>query len=145
LKHLYENTQLYEIPQTENSNLVIKGNNFKNVLVAVSSKDFNEKTEMLLKNILKAVSCNFPDDVTLILLKKDESICIKQLIDSYKSKYLLAFGLSANKLSLNIEKKVNHVFHISSTQMLLSPSLQTLIQNRDKKVYLWNQLKKMFS
>ncbi|MEK6480051.1 hypothetical protein WJR50_21090 [Catalinimonas sp. 4WD22] len=133
------------IPETE-------GENQKGVLVLFyqqQHRSLSNEERDFLGNILKAVNLGF-NDIALcnwapLEQAYEQQKNIFESIQQIKSEKLLVFG------DLPLAWSLSHFFqkyHITEDaegrKLLLADDLQSIAQNRDFKVQLWNALKKMF-
>lgn len=124
-----------------------QGENQKQIVILLSSekalfKDKNE--EALLKNILKSVNLTFKDVALLNPQHIPKNIDIEILTSKIDVNFLISFGVSPELLFPN-RTVVNHeVMQRNNIKVLFTYGLDELHDNRDKKISLWNNLKKLF-
>jgi hypothetical protein len=124
------------------------GDNKQNISIVVNDADntfIGEKELELLTNILTACKFNI-SDVAIINIAKTPTD-FEQLIETAKSRWLLLFGVDAQKISLPQPLNLFEDKVIKNVSCLYSPSLETLTQPAPEttalKNKLWRALKKM--
>ncbi|ANI89026.1 hypothetical protein A9P82_06800 [Arachidicoccus ginsenosidimutans] len=139
-----------EINPTQNVNkLQWLGNNQRNISILVEDAEnvfIGENELQFLSNILAACKFNI-GDVSIINLAKTPA-SFNQIIEDANSKFVLFFGVNAEKISLPQHDNLFEIKTIHKVQILNAPSLQSMMQNTpDAKTFkgkLWNALKVMF-
>ncbi len=135
-------TVLYNINE-KYPNVPAKGGNAKGLLLVGRRHDFDTHIE-LLKNLLKAIHYNYDTDVKMVPLPNEvQSIDWKTIADD-NTKEAIIFEVPAQDLGLQINTYLYYWFEISKVRILFSDSLESLSKNKNKKLQLWNALKKQF-
>ncbi len=112
------------------------------VLVNYSSgAALKAKDQLVLSNILKALSISIDDVVTI---NTGNSITdFHAILESYQPKVVLAFGLSTDYFSGKIT--LNEHQTIRGSHVVLAPPVAEIAQDRTLKQKLWANLKGVFS
>ena len=126
--------------------LTYKGKNKKGVIMLINHADvqyLNDQQEQLINNILKSVNLSF-DDIGLVNLHHfKNNIYLEDLLE-LNCHYFIGFGIPASVLSKERNLISHEVFTQKNIKILLTYSLDELNNDRNKKISLWNNLKKMF-
>jgi len=99
------------------------------------------KDQLVLSNILKALSISIDDVVTI---NTGNSITdFQAILESYQPKVVLAFGLSTDYFSGKIT--LNEYQTIQGSHVVLAPPVAEIAQDRTLKQKFWANLKGVFS
>jgi len=126
--------------------LTWQGKNQQQVVILIkypNNQYLDETQRGLMAKILSAVKLTF-DDVALINLAHYP---VKHSLDKLTepgAHFLIAFGITPGDIASERNLILNEIFTRNRTQMLFTSSLEELEKDRNKKVALWNNLKKMF-
>ncbi len=134
---------LFDIPQNDTSSLQIQGKGAKNLVVICSTSDFNEEAKLLLKNIMKAVSHDFVEDIFVVTVNNGSKILLNELGFHYRNAVI--FGLKPQEIGINIEHVQNHLLRLDDFQFIFSQSLKEVGTNQTYKTALWKNLQSMFA
>ncbi len=135
-----------EKEQEATGRLTWQGNNRQQVVVLINypgNQYLDEKQRGLLGKILSAVNLDFDDIALINLAHYHEKHSLGKLTEP-GAQYLIAFGVSQNDIAAERNLIKNEIFSRNRIQMLFTASLEDLEKDRNKKVTLWNNLKRMF-
>lgn len=105
---------------------------------------FSEEHEPLLKNILEAIRLTF-DDVALINVNNlATDINLETLTSLIGCKKLIAFGVDIRKIIPSANPSQPPIEQ-NGVRILFTYSLKELMNNRNNKKALWDNLKAMFN
>lgn len=122
------------------------GENEANILFLVNNAQnkFLADNEMkLLSDLLTACRISMAD-IALVNYHHNQKINYNDLIDQFKSKKLLIFGVSASDLDLPFTIPFFQIQKFQEQTYIIGPSLSDFINNVELKKELWNSLKKIF-
>ncbi len=123
------------------------GNNRKNILVIVNSDNAvhlpDDELE-LLTSMLTACKLSL-DDVAIINLYNYSEASYKKLIDFFRSKIVLLFGIEPAAFGLPINFPHFQLQAFANNTFLYSPSLKDLGNDKVIKSKLWVCLKRLFN
>jgi hypothetical protein len=152
LRDLYKETlvELYEIQQSADKKPELKdyalGNNQKQVLILVSYADIEviPDTELsFLLTILNACKLTL-NDVVIVNFTTQENITYQKLVQEFKPKVVLLFGVKQASISMPVLFPDFQVQSFMDIRFLSSPPLQNLQQDDTIKRKLWTGLKQLF-
>jgi hypothetical protein len=122
------------------------GNNRKNISVIVDyagGADIPGNEMQFLNGILSACKLSL-DDITLINLGLRPGVTYKQIIEQFRSKIILLFDVSPEKLSLPLSFPAFQPQAFNRVTYLYVPSLADLVDDKLLKSKLWVSLKNIF-
>jgi len=142
----------YDIYLAESSNLNkenLTGCNHKETLIILSLNEQEEKTSdeliSFLKQILTAIGFDLENDVSILQLKRSNSVQTADLKKLVKIKYLINFGMPVQQLGLNLEN--NFLYKpvtLNGISIINVNSLGEIHKNVNLKKHFWNCLKATF-
>ena len=152
LRDLYKESlvELNEIQQSADKKPELKdsalGNNQKQVLILVNYPDSQviSDTELnFLLTILNACKLTL-NDVVIVNFAKEEKITYQKLVQEFKPKVVLLFGVMQASISMPVLFPDFQVQSFNDIRFLSSPPLQSLQQDDAIKRKLWTGLKQLF-
>lgn len=120
------------------------GGNQKSVLILVNDQTFDVSSEQgreLLRKIVKAIDLSTPD-FALVNYAGYHGVSFNELHSFFKPQLMLAFGVEAGHLNLNITWQNEIILH-QSTRMIFAPNLHLLDTDTPAKKALWANLQKV--
>ena len=125
----------------QKKDLAFHGTNLKNITVLVddAQRVYKSLEFALLKNILKALELS-ENDVAILDANNPESD-LNSIQDQLEPKLMLSFG-EGFKQTPGLK---NEVFDSGETRILITDKLADLENSKDKKLALWEELKKLRS
>ena len=140
---------IYQFPENEHINSLIKGLNRQQFLIIYNSTiELEEELITYLQKILAAISIQLKEDTLFLNLPKEMKISISHLINSNGITKILLFGISPELLSLNIQIPPYAVFPFLEKKWLWADNLLDIFlerqqTNRPKAGALWTALNTM--
>lgn len=116
------------------------------VLVLVnhqSSRSLIPKDRLVLENILGAVNLSF-SDVAVVNISQKSDLTSQRILEEFKPKEILGFGLPDNFLNDQVESYSLAVLD-DGYSIVIGDPLSTIATQKNLKVKLWHSLKQMFS
>ena len=132
--------------ETDIPKITFKGGNKKGVIMLVDHADvqyLHQSQEELINNILKSINFSLEDIGLVNLHHYKDNIHLDDLL-ALNCNYFIAFGIPASRISEDRNLISHEVFTQKNIKILLTYSLDELNNDRNKKISLWNNLKKMF-
>jgi hypothetical protein len=126
--------------------LLFIGENKRKITIIFEQKsaDFLKTPEYdLLTKIINAVKLT-PNEVALVNVSDNLSFSFEQIATQLAPEKCIIFGVNSSSLKMPIPTDKNTVLNMGKTQILYAESLTTLLFDRDKKIALWEVLKKIF-
>lgn len=145
LQPLKEKVQDTE-PEDDRPLLTFKGENLKQLILIFEHQHdqyLNQEQENLLKKILGAINYSLKDVGMINLHHYKKKPDLDQLLE-LGCNHLIGLGINPSTLSKDRNMISHQVFDRKNIKILLSYSLDELNQDKNKKISLWNNLKKMF-
>lgn len=152
LRDLYKESlvELNEIQQSADKKPELKdsalGNNQKQVLILVNYADsqvISDPELSFLLTILNACKLTL-NDVVIVNFATDEKITYQKLVQEFKPKVVLLFGVKQASISMPVLFPDFQVQSFMDIRFLSSPPLQSLQQDDTIKRKLWTGLKQLF-
>lgn len=152
LRDLYKESlvELKEIQQTAESTPTLRdaalGNNKQQVLILVSypgQKMISETDLNFLLNILNACKLSL-NDVSILNLPNGDELNYTNLIDVFKPRVILLFGVQQAQIKLPVLFPEFQVQAFRDIRFISSPPLGQLQQDETIKRKLWSGLKQIF-
>ncbi|WP_316739756.1 hypothetical protein [Pedobacter aquatilis] len=134
-------TSIVEEPVAQSKSFKFLGGNKKSVLILVNDNVNDVSTEQgreLLRKIVKAVDLAAPD-FALLNYATYTGADFAELDEFFKPQLMLAFGVEANHLKLNLTWQ-NQIITFESTRMIFAPNLHDLDADITAKKLLWANL-----
>ena len=132
--------------ELKNPPLEFLGDNRKNIVFLVNNEKekfvSNEEIEVL-NNLLTACKMTIAD-IALVNFFPMKDLNYEKLIEKFKAKYILLFGITCAELGLPFNIPDFQVQKFQEQTYLFNPPFSDLITNKNSKIALWNCLKKMF-
>ena len=123
------------------------GENKKNILVAVTEKEFPFAAEddlNFLINVLRA--CNISmEDIALINCCNNTAAVYENLNEQFAPLIILFLGTEPQQLGFPLQIPQYRIQNYDGRQYLCAPSLQQLATDKEAKKALWTALKQLFS
>lgn len=132
--------KIYSTAIDKSSDLYLIKRNVK-VLCLITSQDIER--QQFLKKILSAAKIN-ESNYQLIVLDKNDSISAANLHWFDQLDYILCFGLSAEKIDVNIPFHYYQNFVIINTKIIQLPDLGNIESDKNEKKQLWLWMKNEF-
>lgn len=126
------------------------GANEKRIMILFEcDKDNFKDQEAYLEKILAAAKINLQKDTVYFNLTDKESISFQQLNQIYTPNYLLLFGLSPDRIGLQVNYQPYTPFVFQSKQLLFVDALGAILEEKQRKErqmagLLWKNLQAMF-
>lgn len=123
------------------------GNNQKNVLICVNyteSANMPDAQLQFLTNLLKACKLGL-NDVAIINMNNFEDASYTDILENFKSKVVMLFGLTAQQFGFPFEIPEYQVQQFAGKTVIHSPALHEIENDKVEKGKLWMSLKKIFS
>lgn len=123
------------------------GNNQKNVLIGV---DYAESANLpdaqldFLTNLLKACQLGL-NDVAIINRRNYPDVIYTEILDHFKSKIVMLFGITAQQFGFPFEIPKYQVQQFAGKTVIHSPALHEIGNDKAEKGKLWISLKKIFN
>jgi DNA polymerase III psi subunit len=152
LRDLYKETlvELNQIQQSADKKPELKdsalGNNQKQVLILVNYTDsqvISDPELSFLLTILNACKLTL-NDVVIVNFATEEKITYQKLVQEFKPKVVLLFGVKQASISMPVLFPDFQVQSFMDIRFLSSPPLQSLQQDDTIKRKLWTGLKQLF-
>ena len=152
LRDLYKESlvELNEIQQSADKKPELKdnalGNNQKQVLILVNYADcqvISDPELSFLLTILNACKLTL-NDVVIVNFATEEKITYQKLVQEFKPKVVLLFGVKQASISMPVLFPDFQVQSFMDIRFLSSPPLQSLQQDDTIKRKLWTGLKQLF-
>jgi DNA polymerase III psi subunit len=152
LRDLYKESlvELNEIQQSAVKKPELKdnalGNNQKQVLILVNYADsqvISDPELSFLLTILNACKLTL-NDVVIVNFATEEKITYQKLVQEFKPKVVLLFGVKQASISMPVLFPDFQVQSFMDIRFLSSPPLQSLQQDDTIKRKLWTGLKQLF-
>ena len=152
LRDLYKESlvELNEIQQSADKKPELKdsalGNNQKQVLILVNYTDsqvISDPELSFLLTILNACKLTL-NDVVIVNFATEEKITYQKLVQEFKPKVVLLFGVKQASISMPVLFPDFQVQSFMDIRFLSSPPLQSLQQDDTIKRKLWTGLKELF-
>lgn len=128
------------------SNFKSLGSNQKNVLVGVHYADTTHLPDAqldFLTNLLKA--CNLGlGDVAIINMNNFTGIDHNQILENFKTKTVLLFGITAQEFGFPFDILPYQVQQFAGKTVIQSPALHEIENDKAAKGKLWMGLKRIF-
>jgi hypothetical protein len=112
----------------------------KNIIMIVNDSENDDSSVDVLKNMAKALKMDFENDIHLQVLLDQEKYNISKLLRGQI--VLIAFGIDASRLSLQIEEKLYKIFTLGESRIILTDKINTL--DKPRKIKLWQLLQQVF-
>lgn len=141
----YDKTLLYQIPDAGTLSLPPPTPGATTLVLCKTEQGQLSEPELLfLNNILKAVG--LPAEVVQIIpvLPASGKLNIGGLLRVYQPKKIITFGFRPEEIQMNLSLKLYLPFELGGSQILLADALNTLENDKSKKLALWQHLKRMF-
>jgi hypothetical protein len=122
---------------TQEPKVAYKGKNTKGILIITSDHNLSAQEETFLAKVLQAVKVEL-NETALMSQSNTNGVGVLELAHQTQSNIILAFG---------INDPTYKPYHISQTQglkILMADPLKLIETDRDKKIQLWDALKKLF-
>ncbi len=129
------------VPEVKNSEIQIEEKT--KVLIVIKDTDLTPNAKILLSKILQAIGIDLATEAVLSLLSGTENINVAQIAHQKNPLFLLAMGLEASQLSLQVEYKQNIPFTMGKNKYLFTYDLSSLENNVEFKKALWAALKSL--
>ena len=123
------------------------GSNTKNILLLVNDENALHSTDKsieFLTGILSACKLSFAD-IALLNISGNKNAKYASLIESFKPKVVICFGIDPKKINLPFEVSPYQINTNQQITFLLASSLEVLAKNIEEKKVLWGCLKNIFS
>ncbi|HVZ56654.1 MAG TPA: hypothetical protein VG870_08355 [Chitinophagaceae bacterium] len=123
------------------------GNNGKNILVLVRHQEVTHLPDaelMFLVSMLSACKLGL-EDVAVFNLHNQPDAGYRQLLDHFRSKTVLVFGITPAELALPVDFPLFQVQPLNKTIFLCAPGLQELESDKVLKSKLWVSLRRLFN
>ncbi|MGL6266895.1 MAG: hypothetical protein ACRC2O_03185 [Chitinophagaceae bacterium] len=152
LRDLYKESivELQEIQQFPEKKPALKetvlGNNHKQILILVdypNDQIISDKDLTFLLNILNACKLTL-NDVVILNFATTEEIGYQKLVQEFKSRIVLLFGVKQESIELPVLFPDFQVQSLKEIRFLSSPNLLILQQDESIKRKLWAGLKQLF-
>ena len=152
LRDLYKESlvELNVIQQSTDKKTELKdsalGNNQKQVLILVNYTDsqvISDPELSFLLTILNACKLTL-NDVVIVNFATEEKITYQKLVQEFKPKVVLLFGVKQASISMPVLFPDFQVQSFMDIRFLSSPPLQSLQQDDTIKRKLWTGLKQLF-
>jgi len=152
LRDLYKESlvELNQIQQSADKKPELKdnalGNNQKQVLILVNYTDsqvISDPELSFLLTILNACKLTL-NDVVIVNFTTQENITYQKLVQEFKPKVVLLFGVKQASISMPVLFPDFQVQSFMDIRFLSSPPLQSLQQDDTIKRKLWTGLKQLF-
>jgi hypothetical protein len=123
------------------------GSNKKNILILVDNTTelhLPDNQLELLTSILLACKLSIAD-VIILNINTNKDANIDSLINNFKPKTILLFGIPLNKIHLSFEPSLFENIIYNGHHYIFSTSLQEISNKIEEKKLLWNALKKVIT
>ena len=134
-KHGFYDFEVYDIVDG-----AVLADNGANTFVLLYNGEFDAGESDLLNKIMGAVKIS-SDEFTVISFNKDERMRLADSLDPGKKANILLFGLTPERVGLQIAINKFHFMTIRQWSVLQSVSLTELLTNENAKRLLWRALK----
>ena len=118
------------------------GNNARKMLVLANAHDIPAHLA-LLKKILRAINCDFDQDILFATAGTDESIRLLNTPLIKECETLFLFGIPPQNVGVRVHS-TQRILHFTSFRILLAPALSVLAGDDNQKRALWSLLKQAF-
>ena len=140
---------LFVVPERITPSNRITGSGQKGVIILFESEEDNPELISFLSKILSAVQLELAKDANLIHLKASEGINFSGLCQQKDVAYLLSFGISPQRLGLQLNYQKYIPFQFKECQFLFADQLPLIFEERQeggKKMSgaLWKALQALF-
>jgi DNA polymerase III psi subunit len=138
MKEPFAKLPRYATPRSHPSSTL--GDDSQMVWVVLNQQEANDHDlSDLLRKILKAINIDLDSEVFQILVEKDESFYLANILPS-NAKIIIAFGIPPSSLGMTIEVKLYNKFILRDHQFIFSDELSQIRNNGDNKRSLWSSL-----
>lgn len=123
------------------------GDNLKNILLIIHEENapYLPDNDMdFLAGILNACKLSLAD-TALTNIHKNPAVTYSLLIQQFKPKIILCFGINLSSLEFPLSFPEYQVQQYNNQLYLAAPSLTKLAADKQEKLQLWSCLKKIFS
>lgn len=114
------------------------------ILVVLRETDYQKEEEILLRKIIKATSCDFDEQISLLILKENEGLFLNDILREIGIDEVICFGINEKTLALNLKAENFEIIKLSGQKFLFSVSLNKLLSDGNAKKMLWASLKTFF-
>ena len=132
---------------TKSTKLSVLGNNGKLIAILVAGEEalyLPDDQLNFLVGILSACGLTM-EDVSILNIKKNDSVNYLVLNGELNCKTILMFGVSADDIELPLNFPAYQVQKFNNQVYLVAPQLIALQKDKAEKSRLWNCLKQIFS
>jgi len=149
LNLIFNNTDIFVLPEFKKQALKVAGNNKKGILVVIRVAEPDQQLLSFLGKILKAVKINMEEDAHILNITNVSSISFSQINAEKEYKHLLSFGVSPEELGLRVDHQLYRPLQISSTIFLFANPLPAIFEERQQgkkkmSTALWKALQALF-
>jgi DNA polymerase III psi subunit len=120
----------------------LKGNNTRGVLVLARSEDIPQHL-LLLKKILRSVSCDFDKDIAFATIQEGEEYAMLADEKFMQNSICLIFGIPLRAVGIAVEIQSN-LLEFDGLTIIRAPALSELESSPESKRELWSYLKRTF-
>jgi len=128
------------------TNITWQGKNKQQVVILIKNSNeqyLNTSQRDLMAKILAAVNLDFDDIAIINLAHYNQKFSIDKLTEP-GAHYLISFGVAQEDIKMDRNFILDEIFSRGNIKLLFTASLENIEIDRNKKILLWNNLKKMF-
>lgn len=140
MNQLFQNQPIFVIPDildSEDDNQTNKSS----LNVFITDKEFTEENKEKLAAIVGSVGFDLEKNIKLIILEEGQTT---RIWPQASNRHYICFGISPNKISLNLSETLYKWFRLEGTNVVFADSISTLKNDKQRKIALWNSLKSEF-
>lgn len=140
-KLLYQNSNLYKLPNDDNYKLWNNTEFLKFLICVKQENEIEPELKEMLLNILKALKIK-ENEVEIINFSNKVHLTI--MLNETDVDKVLCFGAEAEDIMLNMNLAQYHLYEINKFKLILVNDLVDVYNNQNLKSALWKLLQKMF-
>ena len=144
METLFENEEIYSIPEAGDVNLHFKNSGFPGPLICIKKTELNETNVLFLEKIIKAIGFDLNTQCELAFFENDQQHLFTQFLSLPGSGKTILFGQFHSQFDFQFHIKLNEWINLSRYSILFSYDLAALLNDQAKKQELWKALKSMY-
>lgn len=145
MEALFENEEIYLIPEPVSLSLHFKNNGFQGPLICIKKPEINENNISFLEKILKAIGFDLRTQCELAIFENDQQYPFSQVLNLPKSGQTILFGQFHSQFDFRFNVNLNEWVYLNGYNFLFTYDLSSLLNDQSKKQELWTALKSKYS
>ena len=144
MNNLFFDFSIYKVPDLENFQEELSGNNQRCILIGFLDENRDE-LEIFLKKIISSAKIEYEKDC--IILRGSSAALLppfSKINSMHKIEKAVLFGMNGNDLGLNIHTPLYIPFKFNNCSFMFADKLSVIEQSVERKKALWLGLQTLF-